>query len=514
MTDFSKFFTNTKQKRKVLFIASECAPFIKAGGLGEVMFSLPRALRTIGYDARVIIPLYKGIDREKYSLSLEMRNLEVPTDAEPGNNPDSLICNVYKYENQNKDYRAPAYTYFLENQEYYEQRANVYGYADDPIRWALLSRGALQFLRLSNWQPDVIVAADWQGAFAINYLKTIYKDDPKLKNIATIFSIHNLYYQGMFDHHFVAENDFDDGHSPLPSFYNPRLLKLNMMRRGIMYADIINTVSPTYANEITTPDYGELLDGLLRERRSNLYGILNGIDYEKENPATDQYIYQRYDANNISKRILNKEFLQEKFGLPKDKEKFIIGIISRFDEQKGLDLLFETMEFMLNQFPVQFVIVGSGDAKYMNFFSDIAKKYPDKVSANLNFDTIIPHFILSGADAILIPSKFEPCGLTQMEAMRYGAIPIVRKTGGLADTVEDYDPEKNSGTGFSFTNFNGLSMTIAITRAFENYRHKEIWKNIQLQAMKKNFSWEHSAQQYGEIFEKAIRIVKEANYNK
>src|SRR3989344_3025598 len=422
------------KQRKVLFVAPEAAPFVKAGGLGEVMFSLPTSLAKMGYDARVFIPLYASIDTQKYNLVTEIDGLKVPTDAEADGEAKFLFCNVKKFTPTNGSSHAPVVTYFLQNQEYYELRSNVYGYADDPTRWALLSRGALEFLNTKrDWIPDVIIASDWQTGFLINYLHTAYKDNPRLNKISTIFVIHNLYYQGIFDHQFVSELDFDDGRSPIPSFFDPRLMKLNMLRRGIMYADLISTVSPTYAKEIMTPEYGELLDGILKERRSRIYGVLNGINYETFNPQTNVNLKTNYDIKNISLREENKIELQGRLGLKESKRAFVIGIVARLIEQKGFDLLFPIAEPLLKELGFQLAILGSGEAKYMSFFQELEKRFPGQVAAHLVFDTALPHLFYAGADAILIPSKFEPSGLTQMEAMRYGAVPIVRKTGGLAD---------------------------------------------------------------------------------
>ncbi len=496
-------------KLKILFVAPEAAPFVKVGGLGEVMFALPRAIRKLGYDARLMIPRYAGIDPEKFFLKMAYEELMVPTDSQEPGQPKHLICNVKKYESDPQDRRAPVTTYFLENREYYEQRANTYGYADDAVRWALLSRGVLEFLVASReWKPDVIVGSDWQSAFLLNYLQTTYKNYVGLNSIATVFSIHNLYYQGMFNHKFVSEMDYDSGQTPLPAFFDPRLLKLNMMRRGIMYADAINTVSSSYAREIMTPEYGELLDDLIKERRSVLYGILNGLDYELVNPKTDPQLYVNFDSKSIEERAQNKLHLQDRFGLPKDPKKFVVGIVSRLDEQKGLNLLFTTLEPLLKQLDFELIVVGSGDNRFMSFFDEMGKKFPKQVAAHLSFDAVLAHTVFGGADAILIPSKFEPSGLTQMEAMRYGAIPIVRRTGGLADTVEDYDPEKNTGTGFVFNDFEGLALVIAITRACETFKHKNIWSGLQKRAMETDFSWEQSAKEYIKLFEKAVDIKK------
>lgn len=474
------------------------------------MFSLPRALRDLGCDARIILPLYGGIDQQKYKLKMEMESLEVPTDAEEEGQPEYLTCNIRRFESVAEDNHLSVTAYFLENQEYYENRVNIYGYNDDPIRWALLCRGTLEFLRLNrDWIPDIIVASDWQTGLIPNYLAVKYKDDKKLSKIATVFCIHNLYYQGMFDHRFVGEMDFDDGRSRVPSFFNPRFLKINCMRRGIMYADVISTVSANYAKEIMTSEYGELLDDLLRERRLRLHGILNGIDYETINPEKDAHLVKNYNISSLEKRIANKLELQHRFNLPVDKDLFVAGIVSRLDDQKGFDLLFPVAEALLKQNGLQLVIVGEGDAKYMSFFQTLEKSFPQQVAAHLKFDEILPHLIWAGADALLIPSRFEPSGLIQMEAMRYGCVPIVRKTGGLADTVDDYRPEENKGTGFVFKDFDSLAMSIAIVRAWENHRYPKTWLKIQKNAMKKDFSWQNSAKQYLDLFLKAMELHKE-----
>jgi starch synthase len=362
-------------------------------------------------------------------------------------------------------------------------------------------------LRLNKeWKPDIIVACDWQTGLIANYLKTEYKDDPLVSGIATVFSIHNLGYQGMFDHRFVQELDQDDGHSPVPGFDSDRLNKINSMRRGVMYADMVTTVSPTYAHEILTPQYGELLDGILRERRNALIGILNGIDYKVWNPKKDPFIVQSYDADSLDDRAKNKAVLQERMGLENDKNAFVIGIASRLSHQKGFDLLMPIADTILNEMPVQFAVVGTGDSDIMAFFRSLEAKYPRRVAAHLSFDEVLPHIIFAGADAALMPSRFEPCGLTQMEAMRMGAVPIVRETGGLADTVEDYDPGKDTGTGFTFEKYDSSSLMIALIRAMENSRNKKEWQEIVRRGMQADYSWEQSAQKYVEAFERVTEL--------
>ena len=495
----------TKKGLKVLFVSSEAAPFAKAGGLGDVMYSLPRALRSLGHDARVMIPRYVTIDDSKFPMAMVYSALEVPNGS-----TSPIICNVKMYNPPASQNDAPAPTYFLENQEYYEQRANIYGYADDAIRWALLCRGVLEFLRFhKEWKPDIIVSADWQTGLIPNYLKTVYKNNLSLSKTATVFSIHNLFFQGVFDHRFINEMDYDDGHSPIPEINNPRLLKINMMRRGIMYADAINTVSPTYAKEITTPEYGELLDALLQERRAHLSGILNGIDYLAKNPETDPNVEFKYNLNNINERKKNKKILEEKFNLPKDSEDaFLVGIVGRITEQKGFDILMQALEPLISNPKFQMIVVGPGDSKYLSYFTELGKKYPN-IATHLSFDTVLASLVFAGADAMLVPSKFEPCGLTQMEAMRYGAVPIVRKTGGLADSVEDYDPKSRKGTGFVFERYDPYALYGAVVRAMEVYKHQNLWRAIQKRAMLMDFSWNKSAKEYASLFKRAIAFRKQ-----
>ena len=493
----------SKSKPKILFAASEGAPFAKVGGLGEVMNSLPKALRDLGYDARLIIPKYATIDTEKYPLQLEIEGIKSLTDdSDPY---DLLVSNVLKYV----DSDGQTIAYFLENMEYYEKRANVYGYNDDTLRWVLLSKGVLEFIKKSEWKPDIIVASDWQAGFIPNLLRTDYKNDPVLSKIKIIFSIHNLQFQGMFDHRFVSEMDFDAGQSKIPAFFDPKLLKLNGMRRGIMYADLINTVSPTYAKEILSEEYGEKLNLLHSERRSNLFGILNGIDIESMNPETDQNIALNYSKNDLEKKAENKLALQKHFNLPQDKEKFVIGIVSRMDGQKGFDLIIEIADSLVNNVDFQLVVLGTGSNEYRCFFQELQKKYPERVAGHYFFDSKLPRLIFAGADSVLIPSRFEPSGLVQMEAMRYGTIPIVRKTGGLADSVENYIPGQNEGTGFIFENYDKYALLVAIIRAAETFKNKKEWTGIMKRAMAKDFSWQKSAKEYIKLFSIALNSSQE-----
>ncbi|MBZ9578361.1 glycogen synthase [Patescibacteria group bacterium] len=491
-----------KKPLKVLFVAAEVHPYATIGGLGMVVFSLSRALKKLGVDVRIFMPKYALIDEKKYRLEIISEGLRVPTD-ETAEEKKFLICNVKRYLPTDPD--VPVY--FLENMEYYEKRSNVYGYSDDPIRFTLLSRGVLEFLRQSDWVPDIINCADWHTGALPNYLKTIYNQDPILTKIKTVFSIHNLSHQGVFDHRFVSELDFDDGKSLIAPFFSEKLSKQNFMRRGVIYSDIVNTVSETYSREILTKEYGERLDDLLKEVRTKVFGILNGLDYRELNPATDKLIPFNFSISNLKRRIKNKIHLQKEFNLEISLDIPILGMVGRLSGQKGIDLLFPILETLISEFNIQFVAVGAGEAKYRTFFEEIAKKFPKKVGCHLMFDFVLARRVFTGCDLFLIPSKFEPCGITQMEAMRYGAIPVVRKTGGLADTVEDFDPKKNSGNGFVFEDFNAYAFFGAIVRALETYKHKKIWQELMKRAMKADFSWEVSAKKYFELYKKALVFV-------
>ena len=506
-SSISKKFCILREPLKVLFVAAEVYPYAVVGGLGMVVFSLARALKKMGVDCRIFMPKYGSIDERKYKMEMILEGLKVPT-GEKGEK-DSLICNIKKHNSL----ESSVPVYFLENMEYYEKRSNVYGYSDDPTRFALLSRGVLEFFVKSNqtpiifskkprWLPEIINCADWHTGALPNYLKTAYENEPILRDIKTVFSIHNLNFQGVFDHHFVSQMDFDDGKSTIAPFFSEKLGKQNFMRRGMIYSDAVNTVSETYVQEIMTPEYGEKLDELLKEIRTKVFGILNGLDYERMNPAIDKLIPFNFSASNLRNRDKNKTKLQKEFNLECSPGKPILGMVSRLDEQKGIDLLFPILEILISEFDCQFVIVGGGEGKYRSFFEELAKKFPKKVGCHLMPDFNLSRHVFAGCDIFLVPSRFEPCGITQMEAMRYGAIPVIRKTGGLADTVEDFDPRENRGAGFVFERFSSHALFGAIIRALETYKYQNVWQKLVKRAMSVNFSWEASAQKYLNLYKK------------
>ncbi len=486
------------KKLKILFVASEAAPFVKAGGLGDVMRSLPIALKKRGHDTRVMIPRYGTIELEKYKLKNEIKELKVPTGQKEGPHKN-LTCNVKKYTNKKT---VPAY--FLENMEYYEKRANVYGYSDDHIRWSLFSKGVIEFIKKSSWKPDIIVASDWQTGLISNYLKTTYKEDD-ISSIPVVFCIHNLSYQGMCDFRFMKESEKDSGQESIPDFFDPRLAKLNWMLRGIMYSDAVVTVSPTYAEEILTPEYGEGLEMILSERQHNLYGILNGINYDHYNPKESPHILANYNSKSVNRKKKNKIALQKRFGLPERAEVFTAVMVSRLASQKGFDLIEKIIYPLLKNFDIQIMFLGDGEGRYKKMIEKAKEENPQKVGYIFEFNLELPHLAFAGSDVTLLPSKFEPCGVVQMQAMKYGSLPIARKTGGLADTVKDFDFEKKEGNGVLFEDYDPWSFYTAIIEAATVFKIKNAWEKLVKNAIEEDFSWANSAREYEKVFLKTLK---------
>lgn len=489
----------SNKKLKIMILSVEASPFVRVGGVSSVVSSLAKELKNLGHSVCVFLPKFGFINEESFGIKTLINGLEVPTGDE---NRQFLSCNVKSVVLDDITF------YFLENMEYYELRANVYGYTDDAIRWALLNRGAIEFIKRGIFIPDVIHCNDWQCGYMPNYLKTTYKRDPVLSNIAVVFTIHNLKYQGMFDHRNIQETDFDDGWSDIASFFDPRLTKQNFMRRGILYADVVSTVSKSYAKEISTPEYGEGLDKLISELREKIFGIINGIDYEDMNPAKDILIEKNYDIKSIDNRLYNKEALQKEFDLEINKDIPVLGFVGRLDMQKGVDLMVNVLDKVLKYYNAQFVQVGGGDAWLVSLLTDLKNKYQDKVGIHTYSNFTLPRLIFAGSDMIIYPSRFEPCGVVQLEAMRYGSIPIVRYVGGLKDTVKPFDTITQEGTGFVFKDFDEFALFGEIVRALEIYKNKHLWRKIQINAMKADFSWSYSAKEYEKLYIRAISNVR------
>ncbi len=498
----------TGRNLKVLFVSAEVAPFSSVGGLSQVSYFLPRVLLKMGVDVRIFTPKYGTIDEKKFPLKMAVEELRVPTGEEAeAAGPQELICNVKIFGEQKK---TEPTVYFLENAEYYEKRANVYGYSDDHIRFGLLSRGALEFIKTERFVPDLIHANDWHVAYLINFLRDNYKNDPVLRKIATLLSVHNL-HQGSFDFGHATDMDFDDGKAPLASFFSERFYKQNALKRGIMNADIVNTVSETYSREIMREEYGWGLDKLFKELRGKLFGVLNGLDYQDFNPATDKLIKKNYGTGSTDARRENKIDLQKEFHLEVAPDKPILAMAGRLDGQKGLDLVLETLEFILTEFPeVQFIAMGGGDLNYRDRLEDFEKRFPQRVGTHLMPNWSLPRKIFAGADVLLLPSKYEPGGITALEAMRYGCVPLVRATGGLNDSVTDYDSVRNVGTGFKFINYAKESFLVTVVRVLEAYRHKDAWKKLVKRCMEQDFSWPKVAEKYLDLYSRAMKFRHEA----
>ena len=478
---------------KILFATSECVPFVKTGGLGDVVGALPNELVRQGHDARVILPKYKTIRPEFVDEMEYITNITVYMGWR------GQYCGVFRLERGGVTY------YFVDN-EFYFGHDNVYGdMYQDIERFAFFDRAVLALLPIIDFQPDVLHCNDWQTGMIPVLLKAHYAGDPFYWGIKSVFTIHNLKFQGRWD-----IETFGDVFSLTPDYFTPDKLAHygdgNMLKGGLVYSDYITTVSPTYAQEIRYPYFGEGMDGLLSARENSLTGILNGIDYEEYNPATDKFLPTNYTAHNVvSRKKANKVALQEECGLVQDEKKFLIGMVTRLTSQKGLDLLLAVMDDICRNENVQMVILGTGEARYENALRDFENRHKGQICSYIQFNNGVAHRIYAGADAFLMPSIFEPCGLSQIIAMRYGTLPIVRETGGLFDTVDAYNEYENTGTGFRFSNINAHEMLHVIESAEELFfKNRTAWNQMVRRAMAKDFSWTESAKEYIKVYQKLL----------
>ena len=454
-------------KIKVLFAASEVVPFAKTGGLADVSGSLPVALKKSGADIRVIMPKYATV--------------KDPGDA-------GMLGKSVK-------------VYFVENDAFF-RRAGLYGengvdYKDNLSRFAYFCREVLERMKREDFRPDIIHCNDWQTALISAYLNTLYAYDPFFKDTRTLFTIHNLAYQGVFaqaeypklglDWSLFSVNYFE--------FYK----KVNLMKAGIVYSNAISTVSPTYAEEIKTEEFGYGLEGVIRARSDVLYGIMNGIDDEVWDPTNDALIFKRYSRETLDDKYENKVRLEKELGLSAHKNIPLIGVISRLADQKGFDLLTVIIDELLAQ-DVHFVLLGTGDEKYHQQFARVAKRYPGKASIQLRFDAVLAQKIYAASDLFLIPSRYEPCGLGQMISFKYGTVPVVRLTGGLKDSVREFDPASGQGDGFTFQEYDARALLRAIQKGLSVYHHKDQWRDLVKKIMGYDFSWKRSAQEYLRLY--------------
>ena len=454
---------------KIAFCSSEVFPFAKTGGLADVSGALPLALAKKGYKVKVFMPLYKGIK---------------PKENKAG-------CGYIKKEGIE--------FYFIEHDEFFK-RDGLYGtsrgdYPDNLDRFSFYSRAVLDTLSTLKFYPDIIHTNDWQASLVNAYLKLMYKNDDFFKNTRSVLTIHNLAYQGVFKKDkFKLLNIPDEYFSPKYfEFYG----KINLLKAGIIFSDMITTVSPTYATQIQTPEYGCGLDGVLREKKARLAGILNAIDYKIWNPDKDKLIYKKYSPKNLKDKAINKSKLQKDMGLEVNEDKLLLGMVGRLAEQKGIDILLSSLNSILKKHQV--VILGLGDAKYHARLKKQATKFKKSLSLNLKFDERLAHRIYAGCDCFLMPSRFEPCGLSQMISYKYATVPIVHHTGGLADTVVDVE---RGGGGFPFYKYDKKDLIDAIARADEVFKNKKTWDNILKQISKYDFSWDNAAASFIEVYKK------------
>ena len=472
---------------KVLYAASEALPFIASGGLGDVAGSLPQALRKRLIGCRVVMPLYDNIKQELKDSMKFIANISVPVAWR------RQYCGIFEA-------RAGGVIYYLLDNQYYFKRDSLYGFYDDAERFAFFSRAILEIIPHIGFKPDIIHCNDWQTALTPVYYSTMYANQPGFENIKTVFTIHNIQYQGVYGEE-LLDNVVGINHA------DKNLLEydgtVNLMKGAIECANAVTTVSPSYAKEILDPWYSHGLDTILKERSFKLRGILNGIDVINYNPETDKDIFKNYTADNVRGKYANKTELQKLLGLPEKSDTPVMGMVTRLVSHKGLDLCKAVLDELLATTDIQLVVLGSGDYQYEEFFRGLAARYPEQVGLCLGFIPDLARKIYAGSDLFLMPSKSEPCGLSQMVALRYGTIPIVRETGGLRDSVRDSGD--GEGNGFVFSSYNAHDMLHAIRRACEGYQDKEGWQILVKRAMDSDNSWGKSANEYIRMYKEVLK---------
>lgn len=493
------------KKLKIVSISSEVAPFSKSGGLGDVTRSLPKAIKRLGHEVIAITPLYgKVIDKKKYNLKLIYQNVDLMINSE-----DVVTVNYWK------GYMMEGLPiYFVECPKYFSKRKTLYGSSCENKRWMIFDVAALKLISLIKFNADIVHCHDWQTGLIPFYLRTKFRYSKTLSRAKTIFTIHNLIFQFGKNWWEVPLKNKDYGRSRLPHFSDPNLEYINFAKRAILSADVISAVSEKYRDELMTRQFGQDLHQILRNRKDRLFGIVNGIDYKSFNPDNDPGLFKRYNHKKIHRKKLNKEYVQKKFGLPVDLDVPLICTTSRITFQKGLALVSEIAEELM-QLNMQLVMLGDGDKGYIKELKKISRKYPKKLvwvpfTGNSQHETLL----YAGCDFFLLPSHYEPCGINQLKAMRYGCVPIVRKVGGLHDTVIDFNPATLEGTGFVFEKFNKFSMYKAIIRALETFHYKDVWRDIVIRVMQESNSWEIPAKKYVALYRKTLRMSSQNGGNK
>lgn len=477
----------------IIYLASEIFPFAKVGGLADVAGSLPNEITKLGHKVTLFLPKYGSIDEKKFKLKKTNIKYEIKLAGKKypcklWQSKDAIIC-----PEPVEGRRIPT-IYFIENEKIFG-KGGVYEGKNLLLKFSLFCHASLEAAKQINFKPDIINCNDWHTALVPVLIKTTFKDEPFFKNVKTALSIHNIGYQGNFPVKQLSQTGLDISTLSILEFDK----QINLMKAGIITSDVINTVSPTYAKEIKTEQYGHGMEFFLKNRP--VHGILNGADYQQWDPKNDKYIAKKYDKKTVKNKKLCKADLQKTCGLKKD-DVFVAGMVTRLVVQKGFDILAKVIDDIL-KLDLQLVVLGTGEKKYEKLFKGLQKKYPDKVSINLKFDNPLAHKIEAGADAFLMPSKYEPCGLNQIYSLKYGTPPIVRKTGGLADTVINFDPtnaDGSKGTGFVFTNYDADELLAAVREAFEMYGFEKAWNKLVKNAMSADFSWKKSAKEYVRMY--------------
>ena len=494
------------KKYKILFVTSEVVPFIKTGGLADVSSALPQKLQEMGHQVRIVVPKYGAIDERKYKIHEVVRLKDLTTNIGDKEVTFSLRSSFLVGQ------KARVQIYFLDNQEYFGSRHSLYNdpitgedFEDNDERFILLSKSIFELINKLGWIPDIIHLNDWQCGLIPVYLKTQFADDPELKSVKTLFTIHNIANQGVFPKSTFAKTGLDESLCDEKNLLHKK--KVNFLKAGLLYSDAINTVSETYAKELTKyEEYGEGLETVLQKRKKDIYGIVNGIDDAIWNPIKDKKIVKKYSVKNLEDKFENKKALAEKFGFDAETDVPIISLISRIDTNKGFDLVKKAFNELL-KLNVKIVLLGNGEKKFHKFFEEVAIKKSDKFSCYLGFDDELAHLIEAGSDMYLMPSKIEPCGLNQMYSLMYGTVPIVRHTGGLADTVINFNEKDGSGNGFVIKKYDSDEMIKVVKKAVKLFNEdKKTWQKIMKNGMKSNFSWLASSKNYVELYKKLITI--------
>jgi starch synthase len=483
-----------RERLRILYVAAEVAPFAKTGGLADVAGALPQALARLGHDVRVVMPLYRGVDAVTGPLRVAVPRVTVPSG-------DRTVAGALLEGRLGG--QVPVY--FVAQGGYYDRPA-LYGASDDCERFVFLCRSILTALPSLGWMPQVVHANDWQAGLIPVYLETLYRDTPAYADVATVFTAHNLAYQGVFWHYDLPMTGLGwDLFTPAGlEFYG----HLSLLKGGLVFADMLTTVSPTYAREIQTPAFGERMDGVLRERSADLVGILNGLDVEVWNPATDADIPKRFDRDDPGGKAACTAALRDEMELPDSGRRTpLVGVVSRLAAQKGLDLVAESIP-AIRAAGGQLVVLGSGEEPLERLLGELARAHPESVAVRIGFDDRLARRIYAGADVFLMPSRYEPCGLGQLIALRYGTVPVVRRTGGLADTVRPWDGTTGDGTGFLFDELSADACATALARAFDAHADPAAWRRLVANGMAADFSWEASAESYVTCYRRAIRKAR------